>query len=271
MRNALIVAALASPVLAQDVATHFPAAADGWSSVVCNCGTNYGPILSNNPSTWEPGAGYGGSPGFLQATDPVGNCNFFAAPAAFLGDKSAYTNGRIEFALRSNVTDWPNDAIVVLVSSGAPVLVREFELPNPVNTWVQYSIPLKAGVPGFNWRVTSRTGAPATQGQIAAALGALTALRISGEYGATAPEEIVGLDAVRLSRGCSAADLGRQGGVPGGDGLLDNNDFIVFIDYFFAGNPLADVGRQGGVSPGEGAFDNNDFVVFIDLFFAGCA
>jgi hypothetical protein len=29
------------------------------------------------------------------------------------------------------------------------------------------------------------------------------------------------------------ADLGATGGVPGQDGFLDNNDFIVFIDYFF--------------------------------------
>ncbi len=70
--------------------------------------------------------------------------------------------------------------------------------------------------------------------------------------------------------GCSPADMGRQGGVLGGDGLLDNNDFIVFIDLFFADAPLADVGRQGGIAPGDGLFDNNDFVVFIDSFFAGC-
>lgn len=33
--------------------------------------------------------------------------------------------------------------------------------------------------------------------------------------------------------GCLAADVGVQGGVPGRDGLLDNNDFIIFIDNFF--------------------------------------
>jgi hypothetical protein len=34
------------------------------------------------------------------------------------------------------------------------------------------------------------------------------------------------------SGGC-VADLGVQGGIPGRDNLLDNNDFIVFIDAFF--------------------------------------
>jgi len=66
------------------------------------------------------------------------------------------------------------------------------------------------------------------------------------------------------------ADLGTQGGVQGSDRVLDNNDFVVFIDLFFAGLPAADVGAQGGVHGSDGAFDNNDFVVFIDLFFAGC-
>ncbi|HYD01161.1 MAG TPA: GC-type dockerin domain-anchored protein, partial [Phycisphaerales bacterium] len=58
------------------------------------------------------------------------------------------------------------------------------------------------------------------------------------------------------------ADIGSAGGVAGSDSTLDNNDFIVFIDYFFAGNPLADRGAQGGASGSDGAFDNNDFVVF---------
>ncbi len=67
-----------------------------------------------------------------------------------------------------------------------------------------------------------------------------------------------------------AADIGIAGGVPGQDGQLDNNDFIVFIDYFFAQNPLADRGVTGGVPGTDGVWDNNDFIVFIDQFFAGC-
>jgi hypothetical protein len=66
------------------------------------------------------------------------------------------------------------------------------------------------------------------------------------------------------------ADLGAQGGVPGPDGVLDNNDFVVFIDDFFSGNPAADVGHTGGSRGPDGFFNNNDFVVFIDLFFEGC-
>ncbi len=65
------------------------------------------------------------------------------------------------------------------------------------------------------------------------------------------------------------ADLGAQGGVPGADGQLDNNDFIVFIEYFFTNDPRADIGKQGGVYGVDQYLDNNDFIVFIDAFFQG--
>ncbi|HZW08062.1 MAG TPA: GC-type dockerin domain-anchored protein [Phycisphaerales bacterium] len=71
--------------------------------------------------------------------------------------------------------------------------------------------------------------------------------------------------------GCGPADLGATGGVPGADSHLDNNDFVVFIDFFFAHNPLADQGSTGGVAGADGAYDNNDFVVFIDNFFVAPA
>jgi hypothetical protein len=66
------------------------------------------------------------------------------------------------------------------------------------------------------------------------------------------------------------ADIGIQGGQPGHDGMLDNNDFVVFINLFFAQDARADFGIQGGQPGQDGVFDNNDFVVFINEFFAGC-
>ncbi|MBY0309131.1 MAG: hypothetical protein K2Q09_10355, partial [Phycisphaerales bacterium] len=81
------------------------------------------------------------------------------------------------------------------------------------------------------------------------------------------------IPAANLSRptaGCNPADLGGQGGVQGADGVLDNNDFIVFINLFFAADGAADLGRQGGLTLGDGAFDNNDFIAFINYFFSPC-
>ncbi|MFT3683346.1 MAG: GC-type dockerin domain-anchored protein [Phycisphaerales bacterium] len=66
------------------------------------------------------------------------------------------------------------------------------------------------------------------------------------------------------------ADLGVQGGLPGQDGVLDNNDFIAFISFFFNHDSHADLGIQGGLPGHDGAYDNNDFIAFINFFFAGC-
>ncbi len=66
---------------------------------------------------------------------------------------------------------------------------------------------------------------------------------------------------------CGLADVGRVGGAPGADAHLDNNDFVVFIDYFFSQNALADQGSTGGTPGADGVWDNNDFIVFIDNFF----
>jgi hypothetical protein len=69
---------------------------------------------------------------------------------------------------------------------------------------------------------------------------------------------------------CGLADVGVAGGAEGFDGILDNNDFIVFINWFFAGDDRADVGAEGGAVGTDGTLDNNDFIVFIDRFFGGC-
>jgi hypothetical protein len=69
--------------------------------------------------------------------------------------------------------------------------------------------------------------------------------------------------------GCGPADIGSAGGVAGPDGALNNNDFVVFIDWFFNHDTRADVGVTGGIAGHDNAWDNNDFVVFIDQFFSG--
>jgi hypothetical protein len=69
---------------------------------------------------------------------------------------------------------------------------------------------------------------------------------------------------------CGPADVGSEGGAEGPDGVLDNNDFIVFIGYFFAMDPRADLGSTGGAVGSDGVWDNNDFIVFINFFFEGC-
>ena len=87
------------------------------------------------------------------------------------------------------------------------------------------------------------------------------------KWGRSAPALMDGVSTA--ARPCKP-DVGQQGGVLGADGLLDNNDFIIFIDLFFFQSPLADFGQQGGIEGADGLFDNNDFIVFIDKFFEAC-
>jgi hypothetical protein len=66
------------------------------------------------------------------------------------------------------------------------------------------------------------------------------------------------------------ADMGVSGAAIGQDGVLDNNDLVVFVQSFFEQHPRADLGSEGGEAVADGLFDNNDFVVFIQGFFGGC-
>jgi hypothetical protein len=75
---------------------------------------------------------------------------------------------------------------------------------------------------------------------------------------------------IEVRRPCGPADLGGEGGASGFDQVLDNNDFIVFINYFFGEDARADLGAEGGAAEADGVFDNNDFIVFIGFFFEGC-
>jgi hypothetical protein len=73
-----------------------------------------------------------------------------------------------------------------------------------------------------------------------------------------------------VSERCGLADVGVAGGVEGSDQRLDNNDFVVFVSWFFDQDRRADIASEGGAAGADGAFDSNDFVIFIQRFFAGC-
>ncbi|MBY0307752.1 MAG: hypothetical protein K2Q09_03335 [Phycisphaerales bacterium] len=114
----------------------------------------------------------------------------------------------------------------------------------------------------YNFRFT--TGTAPTLGS--ARLGLFRApTDATGYQGSSLAIESVKVPAVCL------ADVGSVGGAGGPDGVLDNNDFIAFIDAFFNADMLmADMGRQGGLAGPDNALDNNDFIVYINAFFNGC-
>jgi hypothetical protein len=70
-------------------------------------------------------------------------------------------------------------------------------------------------------------------------------------------------------------DIANTDGEPGADGAVDNGDFTLFFNAFFAdlSDPIrtyADVANTDGELPPDGAIDNGDFTLFFSIFFQGC-
>jgi hypothetical protein len=140
--------------------------------------------------------------------------------------------------------------ISCVVSGSGPTPLQTFNQALAANTWTQVTINAPGG------------------GQLIRAI-QMTSTDGQGAYRYT-DWAIDDLSFTGPAQACGASDVGSAGGTDGADGQLNNNDFVVFIDRFFAHDHRADVGVTGGVPGSDMAFDNNDFVVFIDQFFAGC-
>jgi len=169
--------------------------------------------------------------------------------------------------------DWLVAELEVHVSTGTPTITAQ---PRHVATcpggMVTLSVTaLGAGGPGpasgYQWQrdgvdIDGAGGPTYTLSDVQEADGGKYRCVVRNTCGATTSR-----NATLLVR---SADVGSTGGVSGADGILDNNDFVVFIDRFFLQDVRADYGAAGGTPGPDEAYDNNDFVVFIDLFFSGC-
>jgi hypothetical protein len=194
------------------VSSTFDTGVEEWVVKDLNCG-NYASVLGTYALNWFSSGGDPGAHVGLQ--DPTGNCYFFDAPAAYLGDRSAFAGAALRFSLRTTVNDWPPGSVLVLIGGNGIVLVHDFDQPTSV--WSQYEVPLEAA--GF--RVNSAGGAPASPAQMAAVLGDLEALRISAEYGSEQGAETTFLDSVVFGAPLCPADLNDDGSVDGADlGIL---------------------------------------------------
>ncbi len=221
-------------------------------------------------------------------------------------NRSATTSGSPQVGLALGASSVIRNSILwgnVAVGGGTPAMSGVLNLSGTLNitdSIVQQWDGTLAGAGSLNFAADPRFVAPAAAGNTPGAisgdyqLGSRSPARDSGWNGAApAGSDLAGMVRIvddpyfpntgfgggTIDRGCYEAqfgsaicpgDIGRTGGVPGADGERNNNDFVVFIDYFFSANPLADVGRTGGVPPGDGVFDNNDFIVYIDQFFTPC-
>ncbi len=169
----------------------FTADAEGWVARDLNC-SNYNSVLATHALTWQEA---GGNPGaYVWHHDATNYCSFFAAPAAWLGDRSAYAGGSLIFSLTSTEYDWADSDVVVLIGAGLVICHELPHLPPQPPVWGQYIVPLVAGA----FRYNNQSGAVVSAANFAAVLADLDALLLPAEFGAQV-EETVGLDGVRLA------------------------------------------------------------------------
>ncbi|MBX9642092.1 MAG: immunoglobulin domain-containing protein, partial [Mycobacteriaceae bacterium] len=163
--------------------------------------------------------------------------------------------------------DWENVELVMQLTQSPPVVLAQ---PRRVSACPGGSATLSvvaAGAEGYQWErgtapIEGATGATLTLSGLDDQDGAQYRCIVRNACGETV--SAFGSVLVRT------ADIGGAGGLEPGDGVLDNNDFIVFITRFFAGDGRGDYGAAGGLPGPDDAFDNNDFIAFINLFFNGC-
>lgn len=188
----------------------------------------------------------------------------YSASTVYTVPYTLQPDGSYTFAaatLRSSISGGPEG--IVYVPSGSPIfpttptmLICEYSLGNVVS----YEV-------GANGEPIAATRSPFITGLSNVEGGCIdprTNVFLFSTYG--------GGNRVIVARGfnpppCGPSDVGRQGGFNGHDGVLDNNDFVAFVNYFFANNAIADFGSSGGTPGADGLFDNNDFVVYVDAFF----
>jgi len=184
--------ALAAPGAQANVSEGFDSGAAGWTAVdvVFGAYTSAGTAVTLQHLT------SGGNPGgYIQATDPSDQSFFFHAPAAFLGNLSAYAGGVLSFDSFYTPHDnaWTGDPDLIL-SNGTTTLFYK-GAANPGADWTPVSITLAAG---SGWTVGSFNGTAASAADFAAVLPAVSLLRIRAEYYAGVVET-TGLDNVMLS------------------------------------------------------------------------
>ncbi|MBL7862704.1 MAG: gliding motility-associated C-terminal domain-containing protein [Cyclobacteriaceae bacterium] len=171
---------LSSHTFAQIVST-FNVNAEGWTTPNDADGTITYVATGGNPGGFVSGSPFvfvGGAGTFYIPFN-------FVAPAAYLGNRSAYYNGTLRYDIQQSSTGAPNVYAEVTIANNLGILLYYFPtIPNqPVAPpgWSTFSVTLNNAL-GF-WKTTnSATGPVATEAQLLGVLSDLAALEIRGLY-----------------------------------------------------------------------------------------
>jgi len=174
-RNTKALAATSAPYLL--VATDFATGAGGWISQPGGGVVHVGADQVDDGSL------------SMQSSAPSGP-RYFAAPVAYLGNKSAFLGGSLSFSLRSPI---PGAGPVDVMIQGAGLTLIRVVGVQPGVSWRNYSASL---LPDGMWRVGESNGPAATRDQLALVLGSLESLLIRGTD--DAGMKTFGLDSVAM-------------------------------------------------------------------------
>jgi hypothetical protein len=172
---AAALAAVAAPARA-DLFFGFDGDAQGWA-------------VSTGDAALSFQATGGNSGGFLQLADLTTATDFYlVAPAAALGNLSAYAGGSLSFDARNIAgvaPDWPEFGLVTLTGAGKTLSVDSIAANQPPadGQWHHYSVPLSPAAFGAD---------------LGAVLSSLDGLRIKAEYH-QGTEDVIGIDNIRLT------------------------------------------------------------------------
>ena len=120
--------------------------------------------------------------GILKLTDLAqGQITYLGAPAKYLGNKLDYYNGKIKFTLKVNYFIQVFDSGAIQMIGGGLTLVATLPGNGTItpNVWTDFEYNLNTSTP---WRLSTISGALATEEQIRTVLANLTNLNICGEF-----------------------------------------------------------------------------------------
>ena len=172
----------------------FAADADGWSLVsFTNLSTNTYTVAGTYTATFNATGGNSG--GYISSNDPDGGDFTFAAPAAYLGNRTSSIGATLTYDLIHPVGALDYQAAdVILVGNGVRLVWQGNPALAPAAaSWTGVSVPL---TPSAQWHVGTTDGALATPTDFQTVLGNLTGLYLRGEY--TNGADTTGLDNVVL-------------------------------------------------------------------------
>ncbi|MEO7990961.1 MAG: laminin B domain-containing protein [Chryseolinea sp.] len=167
--------------LSAQITSTFNANAEGWTTPNDADGT-----IAYSATGGNPGGFVFGTPFFFNlGAGTIYVPFYFVAPGTYLGNRSAYYNGTLQYDIQQSSTSAPNQYAEVIIANSLGITLYYFPtVPNQpavAPTWTTFSVTLNNTL-GF-WKTTnSPTGLAATEAQVQNVLTSLADLELRGLY-----------------------------------------------------------------------------------------